>query len=49
MAPKKDETGFFKRAHAGDFARLDTTLYAPLCLALAVGVFFAGVRNAAKL
>ncbi|HWW19160.1 MAG TPA: DUF3995 domain-containing protein [Steroidobacteraceae bacterium] len=30
--------GFFKRVRGTRFARLDTLLYSPLCLALAVGV-----------
>lgn len=32
--------GFFKRVHNSRFAWLDSRLYSPLCLALAVGVFF---------
>lgn len=31
--------GFFKRVRGSSFARLDTLLYSPLCLALSVGVF----------
>lgn len=30
--------GFFKRVHGTKFARLDTLVYSPLCLLLAVGV-----------
>ena len=30
--------GFFKRVRGSRFARLDTLVYSPLCLALAVGV-----------
>ena len=30
--------GFFKRVRGSRFARMDTTLYSPLCLALAAGV-----------
>jgi hypothetical protein len=30
--------GFFKRVRASRFARLDTWVYSPLCLALAIGV-----------
>ena len=30
--------GLFKRAHGSRFARLDTYVYSPLCLLLAVGV-----------
>jgi hypothetical protein len=30
--------GFFKRVRGTRFARMDTLLYSPLCLALAVGV-----------
>jgi len=29
--------GFFKRSHNSRFARLDTAVYSPLCLALAIG------------
>jgi uncharacterized protein DUF3995 len=31
--------GFFKRVRGTAFARLDTTVYSPLCLVLALGVF----------
>jgi Protein of unknown function (DUF3995) len=34
--------GFFKRVHGSRFARLDTIVFSPLCLALAGGVFFVG-------
>jgi hypothetical protein len=32
--------GFFKRVRGSKFARLDTLLYSPLCLLLALGVAF---------
>jgi hypothetical protein len=32
--------GFFKRVRGTRFARLDSVAYAPLCLLLAVGVFY---------
>jgi len=31
--------GFFKRVRGTTFARLDTVIYSPLCLALSLGVF----------
>lgn len=31
--------GFFKRVRGTRFSKLDTTLYSPLCLGLALGVF----------
>ena len=31
--------GFFKRVRGTNFARLDTAVYSPLCLALSLGVF----------
>jgi len=31
--------GFFKRVRGSRFARLDSVIYSPLCLVLAVGVF----------
>ncbi len=34
--------GFFKRIHHSRFARLDTTVYSPLCLALAIGTAIVG-------
>jgi Protein of unknown function (DUF3995) len=34
--------GFFKRERGGSFARLDTLIFSPLCLLLALGVFFVG-------
>jgi hypothetical protein len=34
--------GFFKRIHDTHFARLDTVLYSPLCLALAIGSTLVG-------
>jgi len=37
--------GFFKRSHNSRFARLDTAVYSPLCLVLAIGsavIGFAG-------
>jgi hypothetical protein len=36
--------GFFKRVRDTRFARLDTLLYSPLCLLLAVGVALVGRR-----
>lgn len=38
---------FFKRVHGTPFARLDTAVYSPLCLALSIGVFFVGFGSAA--
>ena len=32
--------GFFKRVRGSKFARLDTLVYSPLCVALAFGVAF---------
>lgn len=32
--------GFFKRVHGTRFARLDSAVYAPLCLCLALSVFY---------
>jgi Protein of unknown function (DUF3995) len=32
--------GFFKRVHGSRFARLDSAVYAPLCLCLALSVFY---------
>jgi Protein of unknown function (DUF3995) len=37
--------GFFKRVRGSKFARLDTLLYSPLCLLLAVGVAFIAGRH----
>lgn len=37
--------GFFKRVRGSRFARLDTLLYSPLCLLLAVGVAFIAGRH----
>jgi hypothetical protein len=41
--------GFFKRVRGSRFARLDTWVYSPLCLLLAVGValvaWFSGVQS----
>jgi hypothetical protein len=34
--------GFFKRVHGSPFARLDTLVFSPLCLAIAAGVFYVG-------
>lgn len=34
--------GFFKRIRGSRFARLDTVLYSPLCLVLAIGVAMVG-------
>ena len=35
--------GFFKRVRGTRFARLDTMLFAPLCLLLAAGVLYVGL------
>ena len=37
--------GFFKRVRGSTFARLDTLLYSPLCLLLAVGVALVARRH----
>lgn len=37
--------GFFKRVRGSRFARLDTLLYSPLCLLLAVGVAFIAAQH----
>ena len=37
--------GFFKRVRGSRFARLDTLLYSPVCLLLAVGVAFIAGRH----
>ena len=37
--------GFFKRIRGTKFARLDTLLYSPLCLLLAVGVALVALQN----
>jgi hypothetical protein len=37
--------GFFKRVHGSRFARLDTWVYSPLCLLLAVGVALVARHN----
>jgi hypothetical protein len=37
--------GFFKRVRDSQFARLDTLLYSPLCLLLAVGVAVVALQN----
>ena len=39
--------GFFKRTRGTAFARLDTLVYAPLCLALSIGVFYVALSFAA--
>ena len=41
--------GFFKRVRGTRFARLDSALYAPLCLVLGVAVFYIAVGHPAKL
>jgi len=38
--------GFFKRIRGSAFARLDTLLYAPLCLLLSVAVFYVATSEA---
>jgi hypothetical protein len=37
--------GFFKRVRGSKFAKLDSLLYSPLCLALASGVFVVGLQS----
>jgi hypothetical protein len=37
--------GFFKRVRGSRFARLDTLVYSPLCLFLAVGVALVALHN----
>ena len=37
--------GFFKRVRGSRFARLDTWIYSPLCLLLALGVALVAKRN----
>ena len=37
--------GFFKRVRGTSFARLDTLVYSPLCLALSLGVFIVASRH----
>ncbi|WP_280151377.1 DUF3995 domain-containing protein [Piscinibacter sp. XHJ-5] len=39
--------GLFKRVRGSRFARLDTLLYSPLCLLLAIGVALVALRSAA--
>lgn len=39
--------GFFKRVRGTRFARLDSALYAPLCLVLGVAVFYVAVGHPA--
>ena len=38
--------GFFKKVRGTRFAWLDSALYSPLCLALALGVFFVAWKSA---
>jgi Protein of unknown function (DUF3995) len=38
--------GFFKRIRGSRFARMDTFLYSPLCLLLAIGVALVALQNA---
>ena len=37
--------GFFKRVRGTHFARLDTVVYSPLCLALSLGVFIVALGH----
>jgi hypothetical protein len=37
--------GFFKRVHGTKFARLDTLVYSPLCLVLAIGVTLVALQH----
>jgi hypothetical protein len=39
--------GFFKRVRGTRFARLDSAVYAPLCLALGVSVFYVAIGHRA--
>jgi hypothetical protein len=39
--------GFFKRIRGGRFARMDTLLYSPVCLLLAIGVALVATQNSA--
>ena len=39
--------GFFKRVRGTRFARLDNAIYAPLCLALGLGVFYVAIGHRA--
>jgi Protein of unknown function (DUF3995) len=39
--------GFFKRVRGTRFARLDSAVYAPLCLVLGVAVFYIAIRHRA--
>ena len=39
--------GFFKRIRGTPFARLDTAVFAPLCLLLSAGVFYVATANVA--
>ena len=39
--------GFFKRVRGSKFATLDTWVYSPLCLLLALGVAFVALHNGA--
>jgi hypothetical protein len=39
--------GFFKRVRGTTFARLDTVIYSPLCLALSLGVFIVALSHRA--
>jgi hypothetical protein len=37
--------GFFKRVRGTNFARMDTVVYSPLCLALSLGVFIVALSQ----
>ena len=37
--------GFFKRVRGSNFARMDTAVYAPLCLLLGVAVFYVAIAH----
>ncbi len=39
--------GFFKRIRGTQFARLDSVVYAPLCMALAIAVFYVALAHRA--
>ncbi|WP_423856182.1 DUF3995 domain-containing protein [Acidithiobacillus ferrianus] len=37
--------GFFKTVTGTRFARLDSTVFSPLCLAMAIGIFVIGCTH----
>jgi hypothetical protein len=40
--------GFFKRVRGNRFARLDTAVYSPLCLLLAIGIFVLAAHGSGR-